>query len=494
MKNIVTGTDMKKADSYTVNQIGIPSVVLMERAALSVAEFINKNENKRKKNITIQVIAGVGNNGADGIAIGRMLYLLGYNICIFVIGDINNASKEFITQLDIVNNLGVPVADSVIEADIIIDAIFGVGLSREVNGVYLNLISEINKMKNIIYSVDIPSGVSADTGKIMGKAVKANYTVTFGSHKVGTVLYPGADYCGKVIVADIGFPKQVYDFLTDAFKYAEEEDLKLIPKRTNYSNKGTYGKILIIAGSRDISGAAVLCAKAAFRTGAGMVRIFTHENNREIIARLLPEAMINTYNTEKFDRKALEACLNWCDVVAAGPGMGTGTIQKMIIEQVIDSGITAVIDADGINNIASDERIKKRLHKKLILTPHLGEMSRLINKPVKDIAGDLARYAKETNYKYGADIVLKDSRTVIATGEHIYINLSGNNGMATAGSGDVLTGIMAGLIGIGCDFDKVSFMGPYVHGLAGDLAAKRVSKSGLMATDITDDIKNVLKD
>lgn len=494
MKNIVTGTDMKKVDSYTIGQIGIPSIALMERAALSVAQKIDDNEKSHKKNKTIQVIAGVGNNGADGIAVGRMLYLLGYNICIFVMGDINKASEEFQTQLRIVNNLEIPVVDSVIEADIIIDAVFGVGLSREVTGIYANLISEINKMKNIIYAVDIPSGINADTAEVMGCAIKANYTVTFGSHKVGTVLYPGADYCGKVTVADIGFPEQVYDLQAEPLKYATKEDLKLIPKRTNYSNKGTYGKILIVAGSRDISGAAVLCAKAAFRTGAGMVRIFTHENNRDIIAKLLPEAMINTYNTEKFEKKALDACLNWCDLVAVGPGIGTGTIQKMIVEQILDSGIQAVIDADGINNIAADERIKKKLHKKIILTPHLGEMSRLVHKPVKEIAQNLIDCAKETNYKYGADVVLKDARTVIATEEQIYINLTGNSGMATAGSGDVLTGIIAGLIGIGCDFHKASAMGPYIHGLTGDLAAAKVSKTGLMASDIIDEIKNVIMD
>ena len=272
------------------------------------------------------------------------------------------------------------------------------------------------------------------------------------------------------------------------------DDLKLIPKRANYSNKGTFGKILIVAGSRDISGAAVLCAKAAFRAGAGLVRIFTHENNRDIIAKLIPEAMINTYNTEKFDKKAFEACLNWCDVVAVGPGIGIGTIQQMIVEQVIESKIPAVIDADGINNIAADERVKKNFHKKLILTPHLGEMSRLINKPVREIAENLIYYAKELNYRYGANVVLKDARTVIATDGQIYINLSGNNGMATAGSGDALTGIIAALIGIGCDFEKAAVMGPYVHGVAGDIAAYKVSKTGLMATDIIEEIKSVITD
>ncbi|WP_302625173.1 NAD(P)H-hydrate dehydratase [uncultured Eubacterium sp.] len=494
MKNIVTGTDMKKVDSYTINEIGIPSVVLMERAALSVANLIEKNEYKYKKVKTIQVIAGIGNNGADGLAIGRMLYLLGHSICIFVLGDIEKATDEFKLQMDIVKNLGIEVTDSLIDADIVVDAIFGVGLSREVSGKFAELIDEVNKMKNIIYAVDIPSGINADTAEVMGKAVKANYTVTFGSHKVGTVLYPGAEYCGEVTVSDIGFPERAYDLQINRVKYATGEDLSWIPKRANYSNKGTYGKILIIAGSKDISGAAVLCAKAAFRAGAGLVRVFTHENNREIIGRLLPEAMINTYNTEKFDFKILESCLKWCDVVAVGPGLGIGTVQKMIVEKVIESGIQAVIDADGINNVADDERIKKKLHKKLILTPHLGEMGRFIHKPVKDIAKHLIQYAKDANYKYGVNIILKDARTVIATEGQVYINLTGNSGMATAGSGDVLTGMIAGLIGVGTDFNKVSFIAPYVHGLAGDRAAEKVSKSGLMASDIIEELKNIIID
>lgn len=494
MENIVKGTDMKKIDSYTINEIGIPSLVLMERAAKSVADLIDKNERKQKNNITIQVIAGIGNNGADGVAIGRMLYLLGYNICIFVMGDKEKATEEFKTQLGIVEKIGVPVVSSVIDADVVVDALFGIGLSRDITGTYEQLISEINKMKNIIYAVDIPSGINGDTGEVMGCAIKANYTVTFGCHKIGTVLYPGADYCGQVEVSDIGYPIQSYNEASEILEYAGMDDLKMIPKRANYSNKGTFGKILIVAGSRDISGAAVLCAKAAFRAGAGLVRIFTHENNRDIIAKLIPEAMINTYNTEKFDKKAFEACLNWCDVVAVGPGIGIGTIQQMIVEQVIESKIPAVIDADGINNIAADERVKKNFHKKLILTPHLGEMSRLINKPVKEIAENLIYYAKELNYRYGANVVLKDARTVIATGGQIYINLSGNNGMATAGSGDALTGIISALIGIGCDFEKAAVMGPYVHGLAGDIAAYKVSKTGLMATDIIEEIKSVITD
>lgn len=255
MKNIVTGTDMKKVDSYTINTIGIPSLVLMERAALSVAEIVCKNQLKDKK---ILVVAGVGNNGADGVAICRILHLKGYNTELYILGDISKASTEFKQQLSIAHNIGINIVGDYNDADVIIDSIFGVGLSRNVEGVYKDVISKINKGRNIVYSVDIPSGVSADTGKICGVAVKANCTVTFGSYKIGTVLYPGAEYCGQVVVADIGFPQEAYEQIEEQVKTATLEDFNFIPPRPNYSNKGTYGKILIIAGSKDISGAAVL--------------------------------------------------------------------------------------------------------------------------------------------------------------------------------------------------------------------------------------------
>lgn len=490
MKNIVSGTDMKKVDNYTINRIGIPSMVLMERAALCVTDLICNNEPKDK---TVLVVAGTGNNGADGLAIGRMLYLKGYSICIYVLGDVNKASEEFKQQLDIVKKLNITLVSEFVKTDIVVDGIFGVGLSRNPEGKYAEVIENINNNKNIVYAVDIPSGVSADTGKILGLAVNADYTVTFGSHKIGTVLYPGADYCGKVSVADIGFPEVAYDEVTTPIKYATNEDLKFIPVRPNYSNKGSYGKLLIIAGSKDISGAACMCAAAAFRVGAGLVRIFTHENNRNVIQRMLPEAMVNTYDTDKFDEKALEACLNWCDVVAVGPGLSTGVIQKKIVEEVLDSKLPAVIDADGINNISEDVRLKKKLHKNVLITPHLGEMSRLINEPIDVIADDLIKCAGLVNYKYNVNCILKDARTVIATENQIFVNITGNNGMATAGSGDVLTGIAAGLIGIGVDFDNVAVLAPYIHGLAGDMAAEKISKTSLMATDIIEELKWIFK-
>lgn len=488
MKYILTGKQMKTVDGYTIDNIGIPGIVLMERAALSMASLIMENETKNK---SVLVICGVGNNGADGLAVCRMLHLKGYSTCICVLGDIQKATEDFKTQLNIVKNLGIEIVDEIMPKDIIVDAIFGVGLSREVTGKYKNIIEQINKIKAKKYAVDIPSGIDADTGKVLGVAVKVHSTVTFGYHKVGTVLYPGAEYCGKITVADIGFAPDIgFD---DKIKYIENQDLKYVPKRKNYSNKGTYGKVLIIAGSKEISGATVLSAMAAFKTGAGMVRVFTHENNRNIIGRLIPEAMINTYDTERFDMKSLEACLNWCDVVAVGPGMGTGEIQTKIVEKVLDATIPTVLDADGINTISRRNEIKKKLHKKVIMTPHLGEMSRFMAVSVEKIARDLIKYANQANYKYGVTVVLKDARTVIVNNHGTYINLTGNSGMATAGCGDVLTGIIVALLGIHTGQDNAAALGTYIHGLAGDLAAKEHTKESMMAGDIVKKIAEVMK-
>lgn len=487
MKYIFSGENMKKVDQYTINNIGIPSMVLMERAALSVAENIMKNEPINK---TVLCVASTGNNGADSLAVCRMLYLKGYDTCIYILGDISKASEEFKQQLKIVKNMNITILEQIENRDVIVDGIFGVGLSREVKNEYKEVVDKINTWKNIVYAVDIPSGVDASTGKILGTAIKANYTITFGGQKIGTAFYPGADYCGQVINADIGYPDDVCEMF-DHIKYLEKSDLTDLPQRANYSNKGSFGKVLIIAGSKEISGAAFLAAKAAFKTGAGLVRIFTHVDNRQILARLLPEAMINTYNTEEFDEHALESCLNWCDVVAVGPGLSVGPIQQKIIKTVLERKMKTVIDADGINNISADVRLKKDLHKNVIITPHLAEMSRFSGDSIDYIKDNLLEVATKCNYQNNIATVLKDARSVIATNNGTYVNISGNNGMATAGSGDVLTGIITGLIAIGMDIDKAACFGPFIHGLAGDMAVNRISKDSLMASDIIDCISEV---
>ena len=488
MKPILSGKQMKIVDEYTINKLGIPSLVLMERAALSVLDLIVYNEDD---NSSVFVVCGTGNNGADGVALARMLYIKGFDVSIGIVGDTSKGSQEFKTQLDIANNINVPIVESFVKADIIVDAVFGVGLSRNVEGEYKAVIETINNSNATIYSVDVPSGINAENGAVMGVSVKADYTVTFGSEKLGTVLYPGASYCGEVIVADLGYPEVSYNQCDDLVQAFERTELSLIPFRPNYSNKGTFGKVLVIAGNEDMSGAAAMCAMAAYRTGVGMVRVLTVEQNREIIAKLVPEAIITCFNNDRFDKKIIESAVKWADVIAVGPGMGKGSNQRIIINECLESQKQVVIDADGINNIANDNRLLEKLHRNVILTPHIGEMSRLTIKPIDEIKSNMFSVAKDFAYKNDATVVLKDARTVIYTNDKAYINLTGNNGMATAGSGDVLCGIIVGLLGIGVAFNDAAILGPYIHGLAGDLAASKISKTSLMATDIIEELKNV---
>ena len=490
MKTIVSGRDMKTVDQYTIQEIGVPSLVLMERAAYSMYQLIAARETNKKQNI--MVVASTGNNGADGLALGRMLFLDGYNICIYVIGNIAHASEEFQKQIGICKKLGIPFARKVERCNILIDAIFGVGLSRDVEGEYKEVINQMNELRTKVYAVDIPSGIDANTGAVRGVAVRATATVTFGCHKIGTVMYPGADYCGEVFVADIGFPQKAFEQVEKKY-YLEESDLFRIPKRPNYSNKGSFGKILIIAGSKDIAGAAFLCAKAAFRSGAGMLKILTANENKEFLNRMIPEAMVHTYDTNQFNPEIVRSALSWSDVVIIGPGIGVGIIQEDLMQMVLESKLPVVIDADGINVMAENEKLKAMIHKKVILTPHLGEMSRLINLDVSEISKDLFQVAKSVTDCYGAACVLKDARTVISTEELLAVNLSGNNGMATAGSGDVLSGILAGFLALGVPMRDAAVLAPYVHGLAGDYAAKQRGKAGMMAGDIIESLKYILE-
>ena len=492
MKQILSGKQMKSVDEYTINELGIPSLVLMERAALSVFDLITSNEPMDR---TVFVLCGTGNNGADGIALARMLHIKGYQTSVGIIGSIDNASEEFKQQLDIAKKLDLNIVDSFITADVIVDAIFGIGLSRNVEGEYQAVIETINRANATVYAVDIPSGINADSGKIMGTAVKADYTVTFGEEKIGTVMYPGFSYCGEVVVADIGYPIAAYKQCEDdVFHSLEKTDLAIIPNRPNYSHKGTFGKVLIVAGNADMSGAAAMCALAAYRTGVGMVRVLTVEQNREIIAKLVPEAIITCFDPTQFDKKIVDASIAWADVIAIGPGMGKGTIQRMIISECLETNKDIVIDADGLNNIASDNRLLEKLstHGNAIITPHIGEMSRLTLKSIDEIQNNMLETAIDFSYKYNhLNVVLKDARTVIYSGQSAYINTSGNNGMATAGSGDVLCGIITGLIGIGVELNDAAVLGPYIHGLAGDIAAQKLSQASMIATDIINQLKNI---
>lgn len=495
MKFIVDGEQMKQIDKYTIEKIGIPSLVLMERAALFVVDTMLKTISRRDK---ILAVCGTGNNGGDGIAAARLLKEQGFDAAILILGDEKRASEQTKAQLMIARNLDVPVFNNVrvSEYNIIIDAIFGIGLCKTVEGIFHSMIEEINQADNRVFSVDIPSGIHAKSGKVLGAAVKADTTITFGWNKIGIILYPGCEYAGNVEIADIGFSKKAIKAVCPETFILEESDIHLLPDRVNYSNKGTYGRVLVIAGSKNMCGACYLSAKAAYRMGTGLVKILTVEDNRNIIQTTLPEAILSTYQPNelksKLEVERIKKELEWATAIVIGPGMGVSSGAEQLIDIVLQN-VTApiVIDADALNIWAGKEK-KMSLPANVILTPHLKEMSRILQCEVEDIREQMIETAVKAVENETFTLVLKDARTIIINGKHICINTSGNHGMATGGSGDVLTGIIVGLLAQGMEYFHASSLGVYIHGLAADYAVKEKSCYSLMASDIIEALPYVL--
>ncbi len=514
MKKLANASQMKQIDGYSIESIGIPSLVLMEKAALSVALEIKKELLKQKRyNNKIFAVCGVGNNGGDGVAALRILKEWGYEGAVLLVGEEKRASEQMQVQLSIARNLSIPVMNyseladkhfSDAEYTIIIDAIFGIGLSKEVTGIYEQVIKEINtirseRMENCsVFAVDIPSGIHASTGNVMGCAVKADQTITFGVNKLGMVLYPGCEYAGEIKVADIGFPQiAVEQAKVDTFCYEQEDIERLLPKRKGDSNKGTYGKVLVIGGSENMAGACCLSANASYAMGAGLVKVMTEKVNRIIVQTLLPEALLYTYEDSTIleEKEAILEELKWATTIVLGPGLGKKQSARQLVDWVLEyAKVPIVIDADGLNLIAENGGLKRILQKEnVILTPHLKEMERLTGDLVHEIKEDIVSYAKQTMSGAECVLVLKDSRTVVTDGTKVYVNVSGNNGMAKGGSGDVLTGIIAGLLAQKADYFDAASLGVYLHGLAGDYVTEEYSSYSLLAGDLIRGLKKEIK-
>ena len=510
-KYALNSFQMKEIDTFTIEQIGIPSMVLMEKAAMAVAYHVKTLCEKQNK---ILAVCGYGNNGGDGIAVARMLHMEGYTVDILMVGEELRATKETRQQLKIAENLGVSILQKVQwkEYTIIVDAIFGIGLRREVTGEFRKVIEEINGAKKIVVSVDIPSGVSADNGAVLGIAVKAHTTVTFGWKKIGCLLFPGAEYAGNVFVEEIGFATKGEEELSKRF-YFDKKPEDLLPVRKSDSNKGTYGKVLIIAGSNNMSGAVYFAAKAAYRMGAGLVRIVTAIENREILQHQLPEAILTTYETKeeltKQEKLSIEEALHWASVVLIGPGLSQSSISTLLVQMTIQQcKVPLVIDADGLNIIATmiskqvsektevDARIEclaNILPKGTIITPHKKELSRLTGIPLENLVNCLIDSSSKCTYNNEIIYVKKDARTIVSFESLDYINVTGNDGMATAGSGDVLGGMIVGLLAQGTTPFISAIVGVYLHGLAGDIASEQKGTRSIIASDILEAIPETLK-
>lgn len=499
MRRLVTGTQMKEIDRHAIESVGIPSMVLMERAALGVAEEMEREQSCGRDD-NVLVLCGTGNNGADGAAVARILFLKGWRVTVVTVGDEDKRTKEMNRQLTIDDNLGIPVMEFTDflpgTYKIVVDALFGVGLTRDLTGEFRDAVELIVKLKpEFTVSVDIPSGIHSDTGKVCGAAVRADLTVTFGFEKLGTALYPGKEFGGRVIVKEIGFPEYDGEWRHGYFTYGKS-DLSRIPARKQNSHKGMYGKVLIAAGSKGMCGAAYLSALAAYRTGAGLVKILTVEENAAILQTLLPEAIISSYSpeTESEEPEVFKALVekecSWASVIVLGPGLGKGRHVVKLVEYVLLCAyVPIILDADGLNAVAEYPYLADYFTENVIVTPHIGEMSRLTELDAEEIKADIIKTAVNYSETYGVTCVLKDAVSVAAGKDgSVYVNTSGGGGMAKAGSGDVLTGMIAGLIALGLNDDEAAAMGVYLHGLAGDTASLKRGEHTLLAREIADSI------
>lgn len=485
MKYLVTAEEMKKCDSNTINKVGIPGPVLMERAALAVCEEIRRLGNVK----SVFIMAGTGNNGGDGLALARLLCEEGMAVSVCVTGDERKATEQWKLERRILSAYPVSFVsnpgDS--EYNVYVDAIFGVGLKRPVTGDQAKLISACNERDGVKLAVDVPSGISSDDGSVLGCAFRADITVTFAFAKRGLFMYPGSCYAGKVVVASVGITELGFEGDMPGMFYYDEPLPELLPKRDRAGNKGTFGKVLLIAGSVNMAGAAVLSARACYHAGAGMVKVLTPKENRVIIQSSVPEALLGTYDD-------LEGSESWADVIAIGPGLGVGGAALEILREVIyNSTKPLIIDADALNLLAGNVELAEKLAlqgkagRDIILTPHVGELSRLTGISVAELKNSLPEQGRIFSEKINAVVAAKDARTYIcAPGKKICANLRGTSGMATAGSGDVLTGCIAGLLAQGMEAFEAASAGVYASALAGEAAAESKSEYAMTAMDIAD--------
>lgn len=491
MEWIVNAKEMKLCDQNTMQYFGVPSMVLMERAALKTVEVILSGAYQTRQ---ILIVCGVGNNGGDGMAIARLLAQRGCSVSILLIGDTKRFTDETKKQYEICQKYEIPFA-SMLELEctgytMIIDALFGVGLSRELTGEFYDIIEKLNHIDADKIAVDIPSGISADTGAVMGTAFRSDVTITFAYRKLGLVLYPGVEYAGKVIVADIGIDDKSWMEKKPSIYALEDSDIREALQRPEDGNKGTFGKVLVIAGSVNMAGASYFAAKAAYKSGCGLVRIYTTEENRTMLQTKLPEALLTTYSGKKPDMQQLNEALAWADTIVIGPGIGTDDTANMILKNTLkNAAVPIVVDADALNLIANDTQILLKPHTEIVVTPHMGEMARLCGDSITYLKENRFDAAEEFAREYNVVCVLKDARTVTSVPYgKTYINHNGNSGMATGGCGDVLAGLIGGLIAQGIHSEFAAPAAVYLHAKAGDEAAKKIGKHAMMASDILEQL------
>ncbi len=511
---IVDPDTMKVLDKKSIDEYGVPGIVLMENAGRSVVDAI-MDRYPRVLGKRVSIFCGRGNNGGDGFVVARHLRNRGVAVHLCLLSEVDGVRGDAAINLKIWRNMGEEVntilsrqdierhKKDIVHSSLIVDAIFGTGLSKEPEGIFGDVIDLINSLNLPVVSIDIPSGLDGRTGMAIGRSVKADMTVTMALPKIGLVVYPGLDYAGRLIVADIGMPHNLLEEEDFRYHLIDESMIKgVIKRRRGDTHKGDAGHLLVIAGSRGKTGAAALTSLSGLRAGAGLVTLALPASLNPIMEEKLTEVMTCPVDETgeaviSFDAiNDIKGLLHTRNAIAIGPGLTPHPdIKRLVIELIRESSIPIVIDADGINSLVGETDILKEARSPCILTPHPGEMARLISSTPDDVQSRRIDVAKEFALEHRVYLVLKGARTVIADPEGtIYINTTGNPGMATAGTGDVLTGVIAGLLCQGYSALQATIVGVYIHGKAGDAVADEKGVRGMIAGDIMERIPYVVKD
>jgi len=510
---LVTASEMQQMDRQTIESFGIPGRVLMENAGLGATRVLFEQfDNIIDKKVG--VVAGRGNNGGDGFVIARYLAQKGSDVTVYLLAESANVKGDAAANLKLLLPLNLPVVEmpdeqsflthktGMLHQEIWIDALLGTGLKSDVKGYFKKIIEFINDLSRPVFSVDIPSGLNPDTGQVCGACIRAKATATFAFAKTGHILFPGAEYTGYLEIIDIGVPDHIAKNIRPKQHLLTPERIRSTFKhRLPDAHKGTTGHVLVVSGSVGKTGAAAMTAMSAMRAGAGLVTLAIPESLNpvletqvlEAMTYLLPETENGIIGESAFnkimDLLAGKKCL------AIGPGLGQTAETKKLVHRIIkESPVTIVIDADGLNNIAGSTEILKKAKAPVILTPHPGEMARLIDSTTGSVQKDRIACARKFAKKFNVHIILKGVKTIIAHPDgNIFINPTGNPGMASGGMGDVLTGIIAGLVAQGFSPESAAHTGVYLHGAAADRLAEKIGPFGYLATEVMNAIPGQIK-
>ncbi len=497
---------MRNIDKRAIKGLGIPGIVLMENAGIQATHFI-MDSIKEIEDKNILILCGIGNNGGDGFVVARHLYNHGLNPETKLIGDSKKVKGDALTNLKIMKKMGLPLEEiktetawkkfraNLINFHCIIDSLLGTGLQGEARGLYKTIIQDINHALAEVVSIDIPSGLSGDTHKVLGESIQADYTITFCCPKIPHIFPPAEKQIGKLEVADISIPEEAVYKEGSYLNLIEREIISvLLPKRERDAHKGNFGHSLVISGSRGKSGAASLVAKSALKAGAGLVTVASPETAQQILATHLTEMMTEPLPETKegsISEKALPVLIELAkdkDLLAVGPGITRNKETASVIRNLIKkTKMNVLIDADGLNAFEGFSKDLYGKNRNLIITPHPGEMSRIIGQPVKFIQDNRIEVCRNFAVTHHCYVVLKGYKTLISDPSgQIFVNTTGNPGLGTAGAGDVLTGIMVGFLMQGIDILHALILSVFLHGYAADMAAVDLGEIPLMAGDVID--------